>query len=263
MNVHAVDVERAAKRPMMSGFHALFSVGGFAGSTTMTFLLSMHISAQLGTLLCGVVMAVAILYAGPRLLKNSGGGEGPLFVFPHGIVLLLAFLCAVTFLTEGALLDWGALLITDKGLVPAAQGGLAYMLFSIAMTTGRFGGDKITSHFGDRQTMFWGGVAAVAGFVVVLTVPVGVIALAGFVLIGLGASNIVPVLFRQAGKQTVMPSGLAVAALTTTGYAGILLGPASIGFVSKHVGLGTAFWMLVGLMCFVPVCAGIVTRHHD
>jgi MFS family permease len=245
----------------MSGFHALFSVGGFAGSTVMTFLLSANVGAQLGTILCAGVMVLAILAAWPRLLKHSTGGEGPLFVLPHGIVLLLAVLCAITFLSEGALLDWGALLITDKGLVPAAQGGLAYMLFSIAMTVGRFSGDSVTSRFGDRATMFWGGVVAVIGFVAVLTVPVGAIALTGFVLIGLGASNIVPVLFRQAGKQKVMPSGLAVAALTTTGYAGTLLGPALIGLLSKHIGLPNAFWMLVALMVLVPFCAGVVTRH--
>ncbi|GGP25312.1 MFS transporter [Silvimonas amylolytica] len=261
MNIHAVEVERDAKRPLMSGFHALFSVGGFIGSTCMTFLLSVHVDPHLGTLLCAAVMVIAMLFTWPRLLKqHTSGGEGPLFVMPHGIVLLLAVLAAVTFLAEGALLDWGALLVTDKGLLPAAQGGLAYMLFSIAMTVGRLTGDAVTARIGDRTTMFWGGIVAVAGFVTVLTVPVGVVALGGFILIGLGASNVVPVLFRQAGIQKVMPSGLAVAAITTTGYAGVLLGPALIGFAAKHVGLGSAFWMLVALMCLVPICAGIVTR---
>jgi hypothetical protein len=75
----------------------------------------------------------------------------------------------------------------------------------------------------------------------------------------MGASNIVPVLFRRAGAQTAMPSGLAVAAITTTGYAGILAGPAGIGFVAKAASLQTAFWILAGLMCFVPLCAGVVT----
>ncbi|KPC54168.1 MFS transporter [Amantichitinum ursilacus] len=262
MNVHAVEVERAAQQPLMSGFHALFSVGGFSGSTAMTFLLSTQITPQTGTLLCAAVMVLAMLYAWPRLLKQSApDSEGPLFALPHGIVLLLAVLCAVTFLAEGALLDWGALLVTGKGLVAAAQGGLAYMLFSIAMTAGRLSGDWVTARIGDRPTLFWGGVVAVAGFVAVLTVPVGLLALAGFVLIGLGASNVVPVLFRQAGRQKVMPPGLAVTALTTTGYAGVLLGPAAIGFVSKQVGLSNAFWMLVVLMALVPLTAGIVTRH--
>jgi hypothetical protein len=82
---------------------------------------------------------------------------------------------------------------------------------------------------------------------------VAVIAIAGFLLIGLGASNLVPVLFRRAGKQKVMPAGLAVAAITTAGYAGILIGPAGVGFVAKIGGLPMAFWMLTALMCLVTL----------
>lgn len=259
MNVHAVEVERAAARPLMSGFHALFSVGGFAGSTVMTFLLSMRAGTLASTLLCSGAMLAAIFIARPRLLIATRRAEGPLFVMPRGIVLLLAALTAVTFLAEGALLDWSALLITDKGLVSAAQGGLGYMLFSIAMTAGRFGGDAVTARVGDRSTMFWGGLLAIAGFAVLLTVPIALVAMAGFLLIGAGASNIVPVLFRRAGSQRAMPSALAVAAITTTGYAGNLAGPAGMGFVAKSVGLSSAFWLLAALLVLVPCCARIVT----
>ncbi len=262
MNVHAVEVERAAGRPLMSGFHALFSVGGFTGSMVMTSLLSMRMGTLVSTLLCSAAMLAAMLVARPRLLSARQRADGPLFVMPRGIVLLLAALTAVTFLAEGALLDWSALLITDKGLVGAAQGGLGYMLFSIAMTAGRFGGDAVTARVGDRSTMFWGGLLAIAGFAVLLTAPLAPIAMAGFLLIGLGASNIVPVLFRRAGSQRAMPSALAVAAITTTGYAGNLAGPAGMGFVAKSVGLSSAFWLLVGLLLLVPCCARLATTNR-
>ncbi len=169
MNVHAVEVERAARKPLMSGFHALFSVGGFAGSTLMTFLLSLHLGAFASTLLCSVLMLVAMLVARPRLLRAVQAASGPLFVVPRGIVLLIAGLTGISFLAEGALLDWSALLITGKGLVAAAQGGLGYMLFAIAMTFGRLTGDAVTARIGDRATLVWGGVVAVAGFAVVLS----------------------------------------------------------------------------------------------
>jgi hypothetical protein len=90
-------------------------------------------------------------------------------------------------------------------------------------------GDRITARTGDRSTLFWGGTLAIAGFVLLLTAPLAAVAMAGFLLIGLGASNIVPVLFRNAGSQKTMPSALAIGAITTTGYAGILVGPAAIG----------------------------------
>ena len=258
MNVHAVEVERAAGRPMMSGFHALFSIGGFAGSLLMTSLLSAGIGALPGTLAAAAVMLVAMAGAAPRLLRSSNADEGPMFALPHGIVLLLAGLTAATFLTEGAMLDWSALLITDKGLVAQDQGGLGYILFAIAMTVGRFGGDALTSRIGDHRTLIWGGLLAVGGFAVLLLAPVNLLALAGFLLIGFGASNIVPVFFRLAGTQQAMPSALAIGAITTTGYAGILVGPAGIGFVAHVISLPAAFWMLAGLMALVPLTANII-----
>jgi predicted MFS family arabinose efflux permease len=260
MNIHAVEVEKASDRPLMSGFHALFSIGGFAGSAVMTLLLTLRMGPFTATLLASVFMLAATLIAWPRLLRTAQGHEGPLFVMPHGVILVLAGLAAIMFLVEGALLDWSALLITSQDIVEASRGGVGYMLFASAMTAGRLSGDAVTGRFGDRAILVGGGGIALAGFAVLLISPFPWIALAGFVLIGLGAANIVPVFFRLAGSQKVMPSALAVAAVTTTGYAGILVGPAGIGFVADLLGLPAAFWMLALLLCLVPVCAGMVTR---
>lgn len=259
MNVHALEVERGAARPLMSGFHALFSIGGFAGAGFVTLLLSLGVSPLAGTLLAAGMMLIAVGVAWPRLLRTRAAEGEPLFAVPRGVVLMLAALAVVTFLAEGAILDWGALLITRAKLVDVEQGGLGYALFAVAMTAGRLTGDAITARIGDRATLIWGGCLAIVGFVVLLTAPLAPLALAGFVPIGLGSANLVPVLFRRAGNQTVMPAGLAVAAITTTGYAGILLGPAVIGFVAEAVGLSTAFWMLAGLLCLVPLTAAAVT----
>lgn len=133
------------------------------------------------------------------------------------------------------------------------------MFFAVAMTIGRFVGDAVTNRIGDRAVLFWGGIVAVAGFAVLLLAPGIAIASAGFVLIGLGASNIVPALFRKAGSQTVMPSSLAIGAITTTGYAGILVGLAGIGTVAEATSLQAAFWMLAVLMCLVSATAHIIT----
>ncbi|HET7331879.1 MFS transporter [Dyella sp.] len=259
MNVHAVEVERVANRPLMSGFHALFSVGGFAGATLMTLLLSLHLSAFASSLLCSVLLVLATVTAWPRLLRATHAEEGPLFVMPRGMVLVLAGLAAITFLAEGAILDWSALLITDKALASKAQGGLGYTLFASAMTVGRLSGDAITARIGDRAALTWGGMLTIFGFMMLLLMPVPFIAMAGFLFIGLGASNVVPVLFRQAGAQRVMPAPLAVAAITTTGYAGILLGPAGVGFVARGMGLPVAFGLLAILLCAVPACARLAT----
>lgn len=260
MNVNAVEVEKQSGQPLMSGFHALYSVGGFAGAGFITLLLSLEFEPLHATLLGAVLMAAAVVMAWPYLLITSSASQGPLFVAPRGIVLLLAGLAGVTFLVEGAILDWSALLMTSTGRVATAQGGLGFMLFSVAMTVGRFTGDALVSRLGDRTTLVAGGLIGAVGVAVVILAPVAAVAAVGFVMVGLGASNLVPVLFRRAGQQTAMPPAFAVAAVTTTGYAGVLLGPAVIGFIAHGVGLSNAFWLLGVLLCLVPLCANRVVR---
>jgi sugar phosphate permease len=218
MNIHAVEVERTADRPLMSGFHAFFSIGGFAGATVITAILSWNVSPFATALFGSLLMAIAMLVATPRLPRTPQTHSATLIVIPHGIVLLLALLTAVMFLVEGAILDWSALLITEKGLVGTAQGGLGYSIFAVAMTVGRLSGDFVTKAVGDRAILYWSGLAAMAGFALLLAAPIPAVAMSGFLLIGLGSSNVVPVLIRGAGTQRAMPPGLAVAAITTVGY---------------------------------------------
>ena len=263
MNIHGVEVEHAVGQPLLSGFHALYSLGGFAGAAFITLLLSLG----LGPLLCVVIgaglMVMAMFATWPGLLRTRTAEGEPHFALPRGVVLVIAALAAITFLAEGALLDWSALLITGNGLVDVEQGGMGYMLFSIAMTAMRFSGDALTARIGDRAIMIGGSLVAIAGFIVLLIAPVVSVAMAAFILIGLGAANVVPVLFRRAGSQKVMPPGLAIAVITTTGYAGILLGPAVIGFVANHIGLTLAFWMIPALLISVPLCAGVVAPRRE
>ena len=259
MNLHAVDVERLSEKPLMSGFHALFSVGGFLGSGIVTALLSRGIALSSSTILSSIILVSLIVVALPRMLSNRERTKQPLFAIPRGVVLVIAIFAAISFLVEGALLDWSALLLVGEHLVSAAHGGLGYMLFSIAMTFSRFVGDGIVARFGNRFVLTLGGVIALLGLCGLLLAPVAWIGLVSFVFVGLGAANIVPILFRLAGTQHKMPKGLAVAALTTAGYAGMLTGPAAIGFLSKGIGLHNAFWFLAALMACVPIFGKHVT----
>jgi predicted MFS family arabinose efflux permease len=263
VNIHAVEVERDAGQPLMSGFHAQYSLGGVVGALFITLLLSLGASPFVCVAVAAAIMFALIAVSAPRLLRTKTADGEPHFAWPRGVVLVLAMLAAISFLAEGTMLDWSALLITSEGLVAVEQGGIGFVLFSVAMTAMRFGGDALTARIGDRPTLVWGGLVAIGGFALLLLAPVAAVAMAGFVAVGLGAANIVPVLFRRAGSQTVMPPGLAIAAVTATGYAGILLGPAAIGFLAKHLGLATAFWVVPAILVLVPLCATVVTGKAD
>src|SRR5690349_21520190 len=165
MNVHAVEVERDAGRPLMSGFHALYSVGGFAGATFITALLSLGMGTLQSVMVASALMLLTVVATAPRLLRTRAPDDTPHFAVPRGVVVIIAALAAIMFLAEGALLDWGALLLTGRDLVDVTHGGTGYMMFAIAMTFGRFTGDALISRIGDRAALLWGGVVAIGGFV--------------------------------------------------------------------------------------------------
>lgn len=257
MNVHGIEVEGQEKRPLMSNFHAQFSLGGLFGAGLMTLLLSLNVSVMNSALIGAAVALCGMLLAGPRLLSVSSGTPEP-FALPRGSVMLLAILAAITFLVEGAVLDWGALLIIERQLTDAQSAGVGYILFSVAMVIARLTGDRIVAALGEFWVLVLGGLLTILGLATVLVSAWPLVALAGFVLIGLGAANLVPIVFSAAGRQKVMPAGLAVASVTTTGYVGILVGPALVGFAAGATSLPTAFWLLALFMAIVPLTARIV-----
>ena len=260
MNVHGAEVERRAARAMMSGFHAMWSVGGVAGAGAMTALLSLGSGPLVAAFMGAVIAALALILAAPRLLRAQAGVSPPSLVRPRGIVLLIAALTAIVFLIEGAILDWGALLSVERALLPKEQAGLGFLLFSVAMTAGRLAGDRLVSRIGAYATLLGGGLLVMAGLALVIAAPGLVLPLAGFLLVGAGAANLVPVLISAAGRQEIMPPALAIAAVTTTGYGGILLGPALIGFAAEASSLAMAFWGLVVLMAAIVTTARRIAR---
>jgi predicted MFS family arabinose efflux permease len=259
VNLQAITVEKASGRALMSGFHALYSVGGIAGAGGVTVLLGFGIAPLAAAVGVAAALAALLGMSAKHLLPHAGGEEdaGPLFVLPRGPVILIGLLCFTCFLAEGAVLDWSALFLALRGLDPA-YGGLGYAAFAVAMSLGRLTGDRIVTALGGRWVLLYGSLCAAAGFLLPAILPSGAAALLGFVLIGLGASNIVPVLFTAAGQQTVMPSNLAVGVITTLGCTGILTGPALIGFVAEATSLPTAFGGLAAMMVVITLCSGLV-----
>ncbi|MDG3041988.1 MFS transporter [Roseicyclus marinus] len=258
MNVHAAEVESRAGRPLMSGFHAMWSVGGILGAGGVTAMLWIGVTPLVAAISASLLALAMMAVATPRFMRRAAG-EPPKLALPRGPVLVLAALAAITFLVEGAVLDWGALLIVARDLMEPAGAGLGYMLFSVAMTVARLTGDRIVARLGQRLVLFLGGLTAIAGIALTLMPGLIGVAMLGFVLIGLGCANLVPVLFSLAARQPGMAPGLAVAAVTTTGYAGILLGPAMVGFMAEVSSLAMAFVCLGLLMLAFPALARRIT----
>ena len=254
MNMQAIIVERASGRSMMSGFHGSFSLGGIIGPSCIAALLAAGASPLGASLWMVVGIAVVLATAVPHLLPHGGKREGPAFALPHGAVLFIGVLCFIAFLAEGAMLDWSAVFLTSVHGLRPAYAGLGYAVFSLTMTIGRLTGDRLVQRFGGGRIVVFGGVCGAAGFAIATLVPYWPVTLLGYALIGAGCSNVVPVLYSSVGRQTVMPEYAAVSAITTFGYAGILAGPAAIGFLAQAVSLSAAFLILAILQ--LGVAAG-------
>jgi hypothetical protein len=252
-NMQAVMVEVASRRPLMSGFHGCYSAGGIIGGALVSGLLTLGASPLTSALASVVLVSLLLATAFAGLLSYGSHSEGPPFALPKGIVLFLGILCFVVFLAEGAMLDWSAVFLTEQRGVQPAQAGFGFACFSLSMTLGRLTGDVIVKRLGPRIVVTGGGALAALGIVLATVIPSWRICLAGYLLVGLGCSNIVPVLFSAVGRQRSMPQSVAVPALTTLGYAGVLTGPAGIGFIARHSSLGAAFLWIAALMAAVAI----------
>jgi len=251
MNIQAILVEKQAAKPVMSGFHGMYSVGGIAGAGFMTLLLAMGFSVLTGCLLAILAVIIMTLVSASGLLTFANPAEGPVFAVPRGSVLIIGMICFAVFLTEGTVLDWSAVYLTDVRDIPASLGGLGYTCFAIAMTAARLTGDRIISSLGRLPVVLGGALIAAAGMAMVTYIASWPLALLGYTLVGAGCANIVPVMFSAAGRQTVMPQAVAVPAITTLGYLGVLSGPAVIGYVAHYTHLSFSFSLIMALMLIV------------
>lgn len=263
MNMQAVIVEKASGRSMMSGFHGFYSLGGIFGAVIISGLLWLSLNPFQSLLVMAAALVLMLIFTVPKLLpygNTDSGKRDPFFVIPRGRVLLLGALCFIVFLAEGAVLDWSAVFMTRVRGVDAVQAGLGFACFSVAMTIARLTGDRIVQRLGGKRILLWGGGCAALGFAIVVSLPYTLAAYVGFTLIGLGASNIVPVLFTAAGNQKSMPMGLAIAAVVSMGYAGLLAGPALIGFIAELSSLSISLLLVALGLLLLAACANKVTR---
>jgi predicted MFS family arabinose efflux permease len=265
MNAQAVDVERLAGRPLMSGFHALYSVGGLVAPAAMSVLLGAGLSLSACAAVIAALLVAIVATQARHLLAPAGDRPATrsMFTWPSKITVLLGLGCLVLFLAEGAMLDWGAVLLRSERGVALSSAGLGYAAFSVAMSIGRLLGDRVTAALGPTRIVRYGSLIAAAGFVLASALPWAASSMAGFVLVGIGASNVVPVLFSAAGRIPGTAPGVALATITTFGYTGVLSGPAAIGAVAHAIGLPLALGAVAVLLVLVSTSASIVRRDRS
>lgn len=247
MNAHAVAVERAAGRHMMSSFHAFFSIGGMAGAGLGGVVAgagmaprSHFIATSIAALLVTVIATLGLL---PGSADADSDGRVRLRLSSRLVALGLIAFCF--FLAEGAIADWSALYLHNTAGAPIGRSAYGYALFSLAMAIGRLSGDRLRSHFPAAALVRTGSLTAAFGLALALALPHTAPALLGFAIVGAGCSIVVPIAFAAAGSLEDSSPGAALAFATTTGYLGLFAGPPSIGFVAEEFTLRVALILVV------------------
>ncbi|MGV3570831.1 MAG: MFS transporter [Ramlibacter sp.] len=259
INDEATAIERQAGRPLMSGFHGMFSLGGMVGAAAWSALAPLGVSALQHLMAASAALGAVAWIATPfmlRLQPHGRGGAVPLSL-PRGPLVLLGLMAALGLVGEGAMYDWSVLYLRQEVGAPASIASLGYASFSGAMAAGRFGGDWVRARVRSATLLRASGLLGAVGMALALAVPHPGVALAGFALVGLGFANIVPVLFSAAGQQPGIAPAHGIAAVSSVGYFGLMAGPPMIGFIAEAQSL-TAGMLVV--IFFAAVVAGFARR---
>ena len=261
MNTRAGEAERHIARPVLSSFHAMFSLGAGLGAASGYFAEQWGVGIPQHFIVTGTAVAVVTLavarigWVSPTQARVSGT---PLFPLPKGPLVAVGLIAFCTSMGEGAMVDWSALLLIETTGVTPAQAALGYTVFSVAMVITRLLGDQATRAFGPTPTARVAGVIATVGAVSAVSSTSYSVTLVAFALMGVGYAVIMPLAFSRAARDPHLPPGTAIASVSTLGYGGLLLGPPLIGFVAYAITLRTGFALLAILAALIIVLAGTV-----
>jgi MFS family permease len=248
MNAHAARVEEAYGRPIFAGFHAFWNVGGLAGSGVGALMETWHVPVQAHFTATGAMLLLLLLWASARFLPGADRGQGEAaFALPGKALIPLGVIAFCGFLAEGTVNDWSAVYLRDVTLASAAFASLGYFTFSITMIGVRTVADRLVERFGVVPFMRCAAAVTVVGFLLVVAVPVPGAGIAGFAVVGLGVSGIVPLAWSAAGRKQPDAPGRAIAAVAACGYFGFLAGPVLMGGLIGGIGLRWTF-AVVGLL---------------
>ena len=236
MNAQAVLVEQKYQKPLMSSFHALFSVGMMLGAGSGALFAKYNVGLFAHFLAVSVAGLALAGWAARHLISDppqAGAVEsGAGFRLPTKAILSMGIIAFCGMTGEGAISDWSSNYMENTARATEALAPLALAAFSLAMTIGRLFGDRVRAALGDRQLLIYGGATALAGLALALAFPVPVPIIVGFFIVGLGLATVVPIAYSTAGNAPGLPPGVGLSMVTTVGYSGFLFGPPIIGFLA-------------------------------
>ncbi len=253
MNTQGTTIEQGFERPILSSFHALWSVGSLLGAAIGGVLAGFDLAAGLHLVLIGVLSLIAFFVLSRYLITDPQPMETqsqPKLKLSSGLMALgaIAF-CAL--LGEGAIADWGALYLKNSLGADAGLAAAGFVAFQFCMAIFRFIGDQLRLRLGDARVLLISGLVATFGMILAITPNLVWTTIIGFGFVGAGFAVIFPAALGLVSKLEQGSSGPAIAWVSSIAYSGFLVGPPFIGLLSEVVSL--RFGLLAVLLAGVTI----------
>ena len=259
MNAQAVMIEQQYKKPIMTSFHAFFSIGMALGAWCGALFAELNVELVLHFSTIVLFSLIGVAWASRNLIYDkpdpSLKHDGPLFRLPNRALVSIGIITFCCMLGEGAMSEWSVNFMENVALSAKTTAPIALSAFATAMTIGRLLGDRMRTHFGDPKMIMAGGALATVGLLAALIIATPMVSIAGFFLVGLGLSTIVPIAYSISGHTKDLPPGVGLAMVTTVGYSGFLIGPPVIGFIADWQTLRIALAVVAVLFVIMTMLA--------
>lgn len=243
INTQGVGVQALYSKSIMATFHGIWSMAGFAGAAVGLGMVYFNVAVPWHFFIISILLAGVTLY----FIKDTLHGRPvpqtrkPVFSLPDKYLLKFSLICFACMACENTMYDWGAIYFQKAVHADKTTSTAAFVIYLVAMTSGRFFGDKIVTRLGIKTVLKFSGLLIFTGLITAVALPYVFTALFGFILVGFGVSCVVPMVFSLAGKSKNMSSSSALASISTVGYLGFVLVPPLVGFISQNFGLRISF----------------------
>ena len=266
MNAWAAEVEREYTHPVMSSFHAMWSLGAGIGAGLGSLLAFYEVGFKNHFSLISIiifVLALSAAFVPFESQKNKKEANSPFISIPKGSLLPVATITFFASLSEGAVADWSAIFLKSVASLNDGNAALGFTVFSVCMFSMRLLGDRISFILGPATAARYSGLVALTGSIILLVSDSFLLLLLGFGLIGLGIAVIIPLAFSRAGNDETISQGTAIASIATLGYGGMLLGPLFLGLIAEITSIKTSFLILPIMAFFIFILSKHLSIKSD
>lgn len=247
LNAQGIAIQHQIQKSILSSLHAMWSVGAFTAAAFTDWMMEEEQTMEKQYMIIVLVTATIILILFGVLIKDPAlsGEKQKIFAVPNRALLFLGLICFCVAMSEGAMADWSSLYYRQIINQPHVVSAIGYTAFALFMSIGRFMGDPLIEKWGYKTVLKGNGLLIAVGMILSLSTSIPTLVIIGFALVGLGVSSVFPVVYILATKEKSMMPSAALAAVSSVGFVGFLIGPPIIGFVAQLIGLQLALTVVI------------------